>query len=256
MAKKKKKEKKGAPAWLLTYGDMTTLLLTFFILMFNISEINAINLQLVLSAFRGSFSVYEGGSTLSKGVLADMGMTVQSLPSAKQGSKLDKALKRAIALLEMEVKSKKVKIREDERGIVISLVGDMFFEPGDATLLPETKEVLTKVGRLINTLKNEMRLDNKIDVEGFADSGQINPSSPYYQRFPTNLDLASGRANVTIKYLWASGVSPTRLYKGKLYAKFKAISFGEFQPMEKNESPEERAYNRRVDIIIVRDEVE
>ncbi|PKL15465.1 MAG: flagellar motor protein MotB, partial [Spirochaetae bacterium HGW-Spirochaetae-6] len=130
--------KKGAAAWLLTYGDMTTLLLTFFILMFNISEISAINLQLVLSAFRGSFSVYEGGSTLSKGVLADMGMTVQSLPSRQQGSRMDKSLKRAVSVLEPEIKTKRVQVREDERGIVISLMGGTFFEPGDAQLLPET----------------------------------------------------------------------------------------------------------------------
>lgn len=246
--------KKGAPGWMTTFSDMTTLLLTFFILMFNISEISTIDLQLILSSFRGSFSVYQGGQTMSKGPLADMGMTVQSLPSKESGSKLDKALKRAKALLEAELKSKKVQIKEDERGIVISLLGDTFFKPGDAMLLPQTKKLLDKVVKLLQDMKNHMQLDNKMEVEGFADSGQIPPSSPYYNRFPTNLDLASARSNNVIKYFWGSGIEPIRNKNGKIYAKFKSVSYGEFEPLEPNVSPEQRAYNRRVDLVIVRED--
>jgi chemotaxis protein MotB len=220
--------------------------------MFNISEISEVNLNLVLSAFRGSFSVYTGGQTLTRGVLADMGMTVQSLPSKEAGNKMDKAIKRAMALLEAEVKTKQVQIRETKRGLVISLVGNMFFEPGSATLLPGTKEILDKVARLILDMKNYMNMDNKVEVEGYADSGQIKPTSPYYELFPTNLDLSGARANNVIKYFWASGVDPTRIRDGQVTAKFKSVAYGEFQPLEPNISPEQRAYNRRVDIIIVR----
>jgi|YNPMSStandDraft_1061717.scaffolds.fasta_scaffold03911_4 chemotaxis protein MotB len=246
--------KKSSPAWMTTYGDMTTLLLTFFIAMLNLSEITEVQLNLILSAFRGGFGVYQGGTTLSKGILVDMGMNVQSLPSKQAGSKMDKALKMAQSILESEIKSKKVLVKEDERGIVISLVGDAYFEPGDATLLPETKELLDKVSKIIVDLKEYLGSDNKIEVEGFADSGQITTDRPYYTKYPTNLDLASARSNNVIKYFWASGVSPTRIYKGKIYAKFKSISYGEFQPSEANISPEARAYNRRVDIVIVREE--
>jgi len=254
MAKKCPEPKRGTPAWMTTFGDMNSLLLTFFVLMFNISEINEIQLNLVLSAFKGSFSVYQGGTTLSKGLLIDMGMNVMSLPSKQSGSKLDKALKLAQSILEAEVKAKKVQIKEDERGIVISLVGDAYFEPGDATLLPETKALLDKVSKVIMDIKEYLGTDNKIEVEGFADSGQISTDRPYYTKYPTNLDLAAARANNVIKYFWGSGVPPTRIYKGKVYAKFKSISYGEFQPVEPNISPEARAYNRRVDIVIVREE--
>lgn len=256
MAKKCPPCKKGSPGWMTTYGDMTTLLLTFFILMFNISEISQIRLNLVLSAFRGSFSVYSGGTTMSKGILADMGMTVQSLPSTQVGSKLDKAVKRAKALLEPEIKSKKVMLRETKRGLVISLVGDTFFEPGDARLLPDTKKVLDKVSKLLLDLKNYMAMDSRVEVEGHADSGQISSTSPYYNRFPTNLDLASARSNNAIKYFWASGVPENRIHKGKTQAKFKSVSYGEHQPLEENISPEQRAYNRRIDIVVLREEQE
>ena len=61
MKKKEKKQQKGSPAWMLTYGDMTTLLLTFFILMFNIAEITGKDFYLVLSSFRGSLGMFGRG---------------------------------------------------------------------------------------------------------------------------------------------------------------------------------------------------
>ncbi len=248
--------KQKVPGWMVTFGDLNSLLLTFFILLLATAEMNPAKLEQTIGIIMqtGGSGPYEGGNTLSKGKLAELGMTVSSLPSTQSGTRLDKALKRATSLLEPQIASKKVLIREDERGMVISLLGDTFFGPGDAQLLPETKEVLSQVALLILDMKNLMQMDNKIEIEGFADAGQINPSSPYYHRFPTNLDLASARSNNVVKYFWGSGIEPIRMYQGKAYAKFKSVSLGEFQPMEENISPEHRAYNRRVDIIILREE--
>lgn len=244
----------GSCTFLLSFVAVTIKLLVFFILMINFAEVNESKMQDTLMVIMQTMGADSGGVTLSKGKLAEMGMTFASLPSRQQGSQLSKSLREAQAFLEPEIKTKKVLVREDERGLIISLVGDMFFEPGDAMLLPEAKAVLDKVGKLINTMKDTMGMDNRVEVEGFADSGQIPVSSPYYAKFPTNLDLAFARSSNTIKYLWASGVGPNRTYKGKLYAKLKGSSYGEFQPMEDNTSPEKRAYNRRVDIVIVRDD--
>ncbi|HCL55540.1 MAG TPA: flagellar motor protein MotB [Spirochaetia bacterium] len=245
------------PGWMVTFGDMNSLLLTFFIMLLAQAEINPIKVQQMMMSFETRFGAgfFDGGMTFSKGKLAELGMTIQSLPSTKEGSQLDKALQAAISILESEIKAKKVIVKEDERGLVISIVGDMFFEPGDAELLAETKKLLDKVTKLVLDLKYTGQ-DNKIEVEGFADSGQIPPTSPYFGKFPTNLDLASARSNNVIKYFWASGISPIRQYKGKSYAKFKSVSYGEFQPVEANVSPEERAYNRRVDIVFVREDKE
>jgi len=111
--KKEKRKKRGTPAWMVTYGDMTTLLLTFFILMFTTAEIEGRELQLILSAFRGSLGMHTGGLTLSKGVLAELGQQIETLPSKEKGERLAKAVEKAVAIFQPEVKSRNVKITED-----------------------------------------------------------------------------------------------------------------------------------------------
>lgn len=241
MPRKRAREKKGAPDWLVTYGDMTTLLLTFFILMFTTAEIEGRKLQLILSAFRGSFGLFTGGLTLSKGMLAELGQQVESLPAKEKGSKLAKALKKAVSIFQPEVKSRKVKITEDERGIVISLTADAFFERGSAELTPEGRRIINKIGRF---LQQRDFVDNYIRVEGHTDNTPISPASTLYTLYPTNWELSAARAVKIVRILNEEFGIP-----GK---NLQAVGYGEFQPVESNDIEEGRAYNRRVDIVIMR----
>jgi len=241
MARPRKKERKGAPDWLLTYGDMTTLLLTFFILMFTTAEIEGRQLQLILSAFRGSFGLFKGGLTLSSGVLAELGQQVESLPAKEKGDKLAKALKKAVSIFQPEIKSKRVKITEDERGIVISLVADAFFESGSAQLTPVGRAIIDKIGRFLSD--PEFR-ENMIRVEGHTDNTPISPQSPFYKLYPTNWELSSARAVKVVRILTEQyGISGKNL---------EAVGYGEYHPVESNDIEEGRAYNRRIEIVLMR----
>ncbi len=256
MAKKKKQKcpEGGAPSWMLTWGDMTTLLLTFFIMMFNISEITENELQLILSQFKGSFGEMAGGKTLEKGVLAEMGSTIESMPSSRSGKSLDRAVKRAMQLLKPEITSKKVRVREDERGIVISLAADTFFEPGSDQLTPEALRILRKAGLLIMDLRDNMNMDNKVAVEGHTDGRPPVPGGDTYNKFPDNIDLSTARAISCVKFFWDMGLPKTRKWNGREdYAKFVAAGYAGHQPIESNDTPEGMAYNRRVDIVILRE---
>ena len=175
MPRVQKKEKKGTPEWMLTYGDMTTLLLTFFILMFTTAEIEGRQLQLILSAFRGSLGMFTGGRTLAKGMLAELGQSVESLPAKEKGDKLAKALKKAVSIFKPEIKSRKVKITEDERGIVISLLADAFFKSGSPELTQEGMEIVKKIGGFLSSKDFK---ENKIRIEGHTDNAPISPMSP------------------------------------------------------------------------------
>ena len=108
----------GAAAWLLTYGDMTTLLLTFFIMLLTSATVDGHELRMILAAFPG-LGVYEGGNTLQSGKLAELGNTVMALPSMQRGRALDNARKRAISQFQPEIKSNKVRIKEEERVLFI-----------------------------------------------------------------------------------------------------------------------------------------
>src|SRR6056297_2119679 len=147
--KKKKCPPEGAADWLLTYGDMVTLLLTFFVLLYTTAEVDGYRLQLVLAAFPGLGNL-EGGVTLSEGRLAELGNTIESLPSVQRGRALDEARRQAVSIFEPEVRSNEVRITQDERGLVVSLASDAFFETASAELnIEASRDVFIKLSELL-----------------------------------------------------------------------------------------------------------
>ncbi|MCK4907761.1 MAG: flagellar motor protein MotB [Spirochaetes bacterium] len=236
--RKKKKKERGAPAYMLTYGDMVTLLLTFFVMMFTIAEIDGRELRLILSAFTGSMGQFEGGMTLSKGDLEEMGMNLENLPAREKGSTLARAIKEAKEILKPELRAKRIRMREDERGLVISLGADAFFKPGSAVLqMDKDSEILKKVSQIVS------RITNKIVVEGHTDSNPINIVVKKGVKFRSNWELSTARSISVLNYLVKEGVKESQ---------FSIAGFSMYKPIEKNDTPEGRAYNRRIDIVIMR----
>lgn len=238
MKQKDKKEKKGAPAWMVSYGDMTTLLLTFFIIMFNIAEISGKDFFLVLSSFRGSLGMFEGGYSLSKGRLEELGMNMLNLPAREQGRMLAKSLKEAVETFKPEMQAKQVRVREDERGLVITLSGDAYFDPGSARIREDIKPVLKKIGAIANRVRNFIR------IEGHTDNRAISPAG-VDEGYETNWELSAARSVNVLRYLVEEeSVNPRQL---------SSVAFGQYRPIDTNDTPEGRAYNRRVDIVILRE---
>jgi len=236
--KKKEKKEASSPEYMLTYGDMVTLLLTFFVLMFTMGEADPREMRLILSAFSGSLGMYEGGTTLSKGQLVEMGQTIESLPSKEKGHALARAIKEAQEILKPELRAKKVRIREDERGIRISLSADSFFRPGSAKLeMDKNTEILKKVFQLVTRVKNKIR------IEGHTDNTPIDPKNQVGRKFRSNWELSTARAISVLEFMKGRGANEK---------KFEVVGHAQYRPLEKNETPEGRAYNRRVDIIIIR----
>jgi chemotaxis protein MotB len=237
MAQRKKEKKcpEGVPEYMLTYGDMVTLLLTFFVMMFTTATVDGYQLQLILAAFQG-LGNFEGGNTLAEGRLAELGNNIESLPSLQVGRSLAQARRLAVSLFEPEVKSNRVRITEDERGLVISLASDAFFESASARIrIEQTRDVLIKLAQLLNSPGVGDRL---FRVEGHTDNEPTDPNGPW----PTNWHLGSARALNTMLYLTEFGAPEER---------FQIMSFGENRPLVSNETPEGKAYNRRVDVIIL-----
>ncbi len=241
MAERRKKRKKPgprpSPLYMTTFGDMMNLLLTFFILLLTTATIQGREFKLILSAFTGSFGMMPGGMTLSKGRLADLGMTIESLPAKQRGRRFAKAKKKALHIFKPEIKAKKVRIREDERGLVITLTADANFDQGSAELREDTKKILDKVAGLLKGIPNKIR------VEGHTDNRPLRRPTPPRD----NWELSVMRASNVVKYLIEKGIDPKRL---------SAAGYGEYRPLpgNTNNTPEERAQNRRVEIIILWEE--
>lgn len=236
--KKQKKRTSSTPAWMVTYGDMTTLLLTFFILMFNVAEISAKDFLLILSSFRGSLGIFTGGYSLSHGRLEELGLNMMQLPAQEKGKALSKSLKKAVEAFKPEIQAKAVRVREDERGLIITLSGDAYFAPGSARLLDDTRDVLKKVAGVLESMPNYVR------IEGHTDDRPIPPEG-VKEGYDTNWELSSARAVNVLRYLSETqGINARRL---------SAVAFGQYRPVDDNNVPEGRAYNRRVDIVVLRE---
>lgn len=233
--KQKKCPPEGAADWLLTYGDMTTLLLTFFVLLFTTATVDGYELRLILAAFPG-LGNYEGGNTLEAGKLAELGNTVMSLPSMQRGRALDEARRNAISVFQPEIRARQVDVRIEERGLVISLAGDTFFASGSAELnLEEARSTMQKVAGLLGS---EDLSGRKFRIEGHTDDVATDPGGP----FPTNWHLGAARSLEIFRVLEQYGVPQDR---------FQVMSLGDTEPVATNETAEGRAYNRRVDIVVL-----
>lgn len=230
--------------YMLTYGDMVTLLLCFFIMLYTTGKTNQRDMQIILSVFKSSTGFFDGGQTLSKGSLEEMGMNIETLPSQTTGKALSRARNQATQVFKSEIEKGKVRITEDERGLVISLVGADYFNPASAVLLPPVKEVLRKAAGFMKDMNRFVR------VEGHSDEDAVLPgtnSGREERNYINNWDLAGARAINSTVFLINVGKLPSDW--------FQAVSFGSARPLvvEDMGSPEAKAYNRRIDLVIMPD---
>jgi len=118
--------------------------------------------------------------------------------------------------------------------MVVALSSDVLFPSGSARLSKEGAEALQKVSVLLASVS-----DRKFQIEGFTDNVPIKTAM-----FPSNWELASARALTVLKTMLDAGLAPERI---------SAASFGENHPVQSNDTPEGKAANRRIEIVVVPD---
>ena len=238
MAKKqKKKAEEPSALWMVTYTDMVQLILCFFVALFNVDDVDPAQLAAMISNFSNyGLGPSTGGNTISVGRAAELGNTINSLPAMDRGRALGTALRRAVSMFDPEIKSNKVKVTQDERGLVISLASDAFFAPASARVnIEDTRGVLIRVASLLNS--NEVG-GRKVRIEGHTDSVDVDPAGPWQD----NWHLSSERARAVLRYVVDFGVDERR---------FQIAGFADTMPLATNRDEAGRAYNRRVDIVII-----
>ncbi|MFA6130125.1 MAG: OmpA family protein [Candidatus Omnitrophota bacterium] len=147
-------------------------------------------------------------------------------------------LSRSKSLLEQkfgqEINDKQIKLQMMEKGLVITVVGDLLFDSGKSSIRPEAYNLLNKVS---SVLKDNMSQFN-VGIEGHTDNVPIKLSS-----WKSNWELSSARALSVLHYLVKEqGIAPERL---------SAIGYGEYRPVDSNETADGRKQNRRVEIVIL-----
>ncbi len=228
MRRKRKKDDghENLERWLLTYADLITLLLAFFIVMYSMSRIDAKRFGKMAEALNG---VLKGGTSVFKNLTEDEILKGHGLLKLGDLNMVQKQIEERFEDLQ---RPEQVQTEITERGLVVHIMESALFREGSATLEPRAMEVLDIIHERIVNLPNHVR------IEGHTDDRSIN--TPVY---PSNWELSTARATQVVRYFIENyGLAPDRI---------SALGYGEFRPVRPNNSIENRAKNRRVDIVIL-----
>ncbi|WP_373532010.1 flagellar motor protein MotB [Vampirovibrio sp.] len=204
----------GHNRWMVPYADLLTLLLGLFLVLFTASKLEIQKLN---------------EARQSKPTAAVSAIQPEPLSKGQSPQALSAQLKKRF-------KMQGVEILDQPRGVVISLKDSVLFPPGSAELSPAARKTL-------NQLLTELKLalggqSRSIRVEGHTDNTPITTS-----RYPSNWELSTARATHIIRYL----IGAKQFQADKL----SAAGYGEFRPIAKNSSIEGKQKNRRVDIVVL-----
>lgn len=271
MSKRREEEAKGGlPGWMATYGDMVTLLLCFFVLLFSMSSVDVRKFKETIASFKERIDVLPGGEALTDGErinngvsqMTDIEILIQkSLPRASSDSNTDYeeegqpseedltveqaeqiAMEKALEvaeqvdqILQQEGVRDDVDLHYSLNFVKITLPGEALFDSGQAVIKPEAYEILDVLG---NMVQQEDFLDYDVQVEGHTDNVPISTAI-----YPSNWELSSARAIAVGTYL----IDKLAYDEEKIAC----TGYGEFRPIDNNETFEGRAQNRRVEVKIV-----
>lgn len=241
MARKRREESSsGTGEWITTYSDLVTLLLCFFVLLFAMSAPDAEKFRGLMASFRGGDGVMSSGTGVLEGgnVIDRPSFNTTEEEVAAELVELMADLAEYSDTLNL---GDRITIQPEERGIVIRFMDSTLFDSGSATIKREALGILKDVAEILN----QEEFSNKhIKVEGHTDSDQIIRPMKY----ETNWELSSARATNVLRYLVE--------VEGIVGDRVSSAGYSYYRGIVPNDTPENKAKNRRVDIVILRDSFE
>ncbi len=256
--RRRREEPLNHEAWAIPYGDLITLLLAFFVVMYAVSSVNEGKYRVLSDAlsaeFRGapkSMEPVQVGEK-QKGSGADIAISIVQqemlrgqprdlLTSQHEKAVTDQAEKAAAELERVAkdvesamnnlIKADLLAVRRQGLSVEVEVKADILFGSGAASLSPMATGVLVRLAEAIKPFENPVR------VEGHTDNMPINTAA-----FPSNWELSAARAAKVVQLFTKHGVDPKRLT---------VIGVGDNQPIQSNDTAEGRNANRRVVLVIL-----
>lgn len=242
--------------WLVSYADFITLLFAFFVVMFASTQADKGKAKAVSESVKDALEHGQFSNTLStvlgrgkhenskapsnpERVKLSENLPAQTAPASQVLRPPPADLAKSLATLERgldgELKSGKIGLKLEARGLVVSLREATFFASGDDAVAPGSEAIVAKIAAEIQGFGNPVRL------EGHTDSKPIHTS-----RFRSNWELSAARSIAMLELLQQKfGIAPERL---------SVAGYAENAPVDSNDTEEGRAHNRRVDMVILSDE--
>lgn len=246
MARRRKRtEHDNHDRWMISYADFVTLLFAFFVVMYAVSSVNeekyktfsnSLSIAFAKQPIAASNGVVDSQQDQMLKALVDRRtarLGEQQRKIQERMKNLSNGLSEVMASL---INQRTVSINQTKRGVVIDISASTLFRTGEATLQPGMLDVLRQVAAVLS--KEEL----PIEVEGHSDDIPIATA-----QFPSNWELSSARASSVARMLIDNGVPAKRLA---------VVGLASNQPLAPNDSPENRARNRRVVVTIMSPNVE
>ena len=227
MARKDKKKKKGegggVGAWMMTYSDMVTLLLTFFVLLISMSQIDEIKFDKAAGSLRGAFGVFDQ-------VGDDEVQSAQTTTIAPvKNEAVQRVYKRIRDQLQRLELNKDIKLVKDRGAVVLRVEESVLFESGQTSLDPKAHSVLKDVADLVRPWPMDLR------IEGHTDDVPVRGEL-------SNWEISAQRSLSVLRFMAENELlSLDRL---------SSVGYGSQHPVVPNDSPQHRAMNRRVDFVL------
>jgi chemotaxis protein MotB len=250
--KRKEEKEPNHERWLLTYSDLITLLMIFFVIMYASSSVNAVKYKQLSQSLNAAFEGGSGKSVVGENsgvsslepttptpevtnvekTIAEKEAAAAAASKTLDENKMNAIKKNVDSYLKKNGLSGSVSTKIDERGLAVSLNSTLLFNVGKANVIPASSKKLISIGKMLNSVNNYIR------IEGHTDS---TPISNY--EFSSNWQLSAIRAtNVTELLISQSGINPQRI---------SSVAYGENRPIATNATQVGKARNRTVDIIIL-----
>ncbi|ORJ63515.1 flagellar motor protein MotB [Geothermobacter hydrogeniphilus] len=224
MARKQKKAEAGAPAWMVTFSDMVTLLLTFFVLLLSMARLDKMKFMDAAGSLRGAFGVLGSSdkAEVTKPRIIDVAPVYDDLVS--------RVYKRVLAHLQRLRIDREIELVKDRGAVVLRVNSAILFDPGQTRVKPEAEVILQKISELVRPLPMSLR------IEGHTDD------IPSRHAAVSNWDISVQRAVNVLKFMAKRKLMPLE--------RMSAVGYGSMQPVVPNDSPEHRAMNRRVEFVL------
>lgn len=235
MARRRRRpeESQNHEGWAIPYGDLVTLLLAFFVVMYAISQVNEGKYRILAdslnAAFRGqptTLNPVQVGTPAASTVAAP----IVPLPDELRSMAMHQLALEAARAMDPLIRQGLVDVETGDGRLTIAIRSDILFASGSAS--PSTQA--QAVARLLGEVLREFPVN--IKVEGHTDDVPVVSGS-----YPSNWELSAARAASVVHLLVAGGVAPERLA---------AVAYGEYQPVLPNTSADGRNANRRVVLLV------
>ncbi len=217
--------KQGLDDWVMTYGDMMSLLLTFFVLIVSFSSMQETKFNQAAASLADAFGVMTSPESV-----IDFNTPIVPNHNPQEDAEVLYEVRSVEKLLLDEGLENQVEVKVTDDGVLFSINAPFMFNSGGADLKNEPKLVLDKLAGFFT------KYPYKIKVQGHTDSIPMNSS-----KFPSNWELSAGRAVAVARYFQGMGMPPKQI---------EATGYGEHRPIADNKTAEGRAKNRRVEIFL------